>query len=131
MDPLKEAGRRTARHPDGEERGSLRRSDPPSLSPPQQAMSHGLHVCERKSSFFLPRSLSLSISIHTCTHALKVGELRYNRAEIIEGLRWKVGAKLPEEIQEKLSFSEKEFFKNHSGAIESFMSELDIDLTVV
>ncbi|CAA6669431.1 unnamed protein product [Spirodela intermedia] len=54
----------------------------------------------------------------------------YNRAEVIRSLRWKVGAKLPEEIQEKLSFSEKEYFKNHSAAIESSMSELDLDLTV-
>ncbi|MQL80749.1 hypothetical protein Taro_013201 [Colocasia esculenta] len=54
----------------------------------------------------------------------------YNRAEIVQSLRWKIGPKLPEEIQEKLNFSEKEYFKNHSAAIESYMSELDLDLTV-
>ncbi|XP_078435304.1 partner of SLD five 1 [Wolffia australiana] len=54
----------------------------------------------------------------------------YNRAGVIQGLRWKVGAKLPEEIMQKLSFSEKEYFKSHSAAIESCMSELDLDLTV-
>jgi GINS complex subunit 1 len=38
---------------------------------------------------------------------------------------------LPHDIQEKLHFSEKEYFKNHSAAIKSYMSEMDIDLTVV
>jgi hypothetical protein len=38
---------------------------------------------------------------------------------------------LPHEIQEKLHFSEKEYFKNHSTAIKSYISEMDIDLTVV
>lgn len=57
--------------------------------------------------------------------------LRYNRAEIIRGLRWKVGPVLPQEIQEKLNYSEEEYFKNHSAAIEAYMSEMDLDLTVV
>ena len=56
---------------------------------------------------------------------------RYNRAEIIQSLRWKIGPILPQEIQEKLSYSEEEYFKNHSAAIDSYMSELDLDLTVV
>lgn len=38
---------------------------------------------------------------------------------------------LPEEIEEKLSNSEKEYFKNHSATLQSYMSELDLDLTVV
>ncbi|KAL5984265.1 hypothetical protein ACLOJK_018369 [Asimina triloba] len=54
----------------------------------------------------------------------------YNRAEIIRSLRWKVGPVLPQEIQEKLNQSEEEYFKNHSTALESYMSELDLDLTV-
>ncbi|KAG1365822.1 DNA replication complex GINS protein PSF1 [Cocos nucifera] len=54
----------------------------------------------------------------------------YNRAETIQSLRWKVGPVLPQEIQEKLNYSEEEYFKNHSAAIESCMSELDLDLTV-
>ncbi|KAM0953468.1 putative GINS complex, subunit Psf1, GINS subunit, domain A protein [Dioscorea sansibarensis] len=54
----------------------------------------------------------------------------YNRAEIIQSLRWKIGPILPQEIQEKLSYSEEEYFKNHSAAIDSYMSELDLDLTV-
>ncbi|XP_026663649.1 DNA replication complex GINS protein PSF1 isoform X2 [Phoenix dactylifera] len=54
----------------------------------------------------------------------------YNRAETIQSLRWKVGPVLPQEIQEKLNYSEEEYFKNHSAAIESYMSELDLDLTV-
>lgn len=54
----------------------------------------------------------------------------YNRAEIIQSLRWKVGSVLPQEIQEKLNYSEEEYFKNHSAAIESYMSGMDVDLTV-
>lgn len=54
----------------------------------------------------------------------------YNRAEIIQSLRWKIGPVLPQEIQEKLNYSEEEYFKNHSAALESYMSELDLDLTV-
>ncbi|KAI0492790.1 DNA replication complex GINS protein PSF1 [Dendrobium catenatum] len=54
----------------------------------------------------------------------------YNRAELIQSLRWKIGPVLPQEIQEKLNYSEEEYFKNHSAAIESYMSELDLDLTV-
>ncbi|KAF5194659.1 Dna replication complex gins protein psf1 [Thalictrum thalictroides] len=54
----------------------------------------------------------------------------YNRAEIIQSLRWKVGPVLPEEVQEKASYSEEEYFKNHSAALESYMSEVELDLTV-
>lgn len=54
----------------------------------------------------------------------------YNRGEIIQNLRWKIGRELPQEIQEKISLSEKEYFKSHSAAIESYMSELDLDLTL-
>lgn len=46
-------------------------------------------------------------------------------------MRWKIGPVLPKEIHEKLNYSEEEYFKNHSTAIESYMSELDLDLTVV
>jgi hypothetical protein len=41
------------------------------------------------------------------------------------------GCDIPHDIQEKLHFSEKEYFKNHSAAIKSYISEMDIDLTVV
>ncbi|XP_057967139.1 uncharacterized protein LOC131157186 isoform X2 [Malania oleifera] len=54
----------------------------------------------------------------------------YNRAEIIRSLRWKIGPVIPHEIQEKLSYSEEGYFKNHSAALESYMSELELDLTV-
>jgi GINS complex subunit 1 len=54
----------------------------------------------------------------------------YNRAQIIQSLRWKLGAVLPEEIQMKLSYSEKEYFKSYSEILGSHMSELDLDLTV-
>ncbi|KAH9307330.1 hypothetical protein KI387_035763, partial [Taxus chinensis] len=54
----------------------------------------------------------------------------YNRAQIIQSLRWKLGAVLPQEIQEKLSYSEKEYFKNFSEILGSHMSDLDLDLTV-
>lgn len=56
---------------------------------------------------------------------------RYNRAELIQSLRWKIGPVLPQEIQVKLNYSDEEYFKNHYVAIESYMSELDLDLTVV
>ncbi|CAD6259026.1 unnamed protein product [Miscanthus lutarioriparius] len=55
---------------------------------------------------------------------------RYNRAEVIQSFRWKVGPVLPHDIQEKLHFLEKEYFKNHSAAMKSYISEMDIDLTV-
>lgn len=54
----------------------------------------------------------------------------YNRAEIIQSLRWKIGPVLPLEIQEKLNYSEEEYYKNHSTALEAYMSQLDLDLTV-
>ncbi|KAK9123825.1 hypothetical protein Sjap_013427 [Stephania japonica] len=54
----------------------------------------------------------------------------YNRAVIIQSLRWKLGPVLPQEIQEKLNFSEEEYFKNYSAALESYASELELDLTV-
>ncbi|KAF6990433.1 hypothetical protein CFC21_007625 [Triticum aestivum] len=54
----------------------------------------------------------------------------YNRAETIRSFRWKIGPVLPHEIQEKLNFSEKEYFRSHSSAIKSYISEMDIDLTV-
>ncbi|KAK6912185.1 GINS subunit, domain A [Dillenia turbinata] len=54
----------------------------------------------------------------------------YNRAELIQNLRWKAGPVLPPEIQEKLSYSEEEYFRNHSAALEAYMSELELDLTV-
>ncbi|KAG9439586.1 hypothetical protein H6P81_019751 [Aristolochia fimbriata] len=53
-----------------------------------------------------------------------------HRLEIIRSLRWKVGRELPEEIQQKLTQSERDYFKNHSLALESYMSELDLELTV-
>jgi GINS complex subunit 1 len=69
--------------------------------------------------FYVPQSLKALCPI------------RYNRAEVIQSFRWKIGPVLPHDIQEKLHFSEKEYFKNHSAAIKSYMSEMDIDLTVV
>lgn len=53
---------------------------------------------------------------------------------MIQNLAWKVGLRLfelPEEIQEKLSHLEKEYFKRHSAALESYMSKIDLDLNVV
>ncbi|XP_027123285.1 uncharacterized protein [Coffea arabica] len=54
----------------------------------------------------------------------------YNRAETIRSLGWAVERVLPEEIEEKLSGSEKEYFKNHAASLQSYMSELDLDLGV-
>ena len=38
---------------------------------------------------------------------------------------------LPQEIQEKLSHTEEDYFKKHAGTLQSYMSRLDLDLTVV
>nr|GEU92561.1 DNA replication complex GINS protein PSF1 [Tanacetum cinerariifolium] len=54
----------------------------------------------------------------------------YNRAEVIQSLGWTIKCGLPEEIEEKLNNSEKEYFKNHSATLRSYMKELDIDLGV-
>ncbi|KAL5721112.1 hypothetical protein ACHQM5_013712 [Ranunculus cassubicifolius] len=54
----------------------------------------------------------------------------YNRAEIIQSLRWKVGPALPKEVQEKVNYSEEEYFKNHSAAIDTYFREMDVELTV-
>ncbi|KAJ3675262.1 hypothetical protein LUZ60_004304 [Juncus effusus] len=55
----------------------------------------------------------------------------YNRAEVIQGYKWKnIGRLLPQEIQKKLNYSEQEYFKNHSAAVDSYINELDLDLTV-
>jgi hypothetical protein len=42
-----------------------------------------------------------------------------------------VGRVLPKEIQDKLNFSEQEYFKNHCAVIDSYVKDLDLDLTVV
>ncbi|KAF7136388.1 hypothetical protein RHSIM_Rhsim08G0215800 [Rhododendron simsii] len=54
----------------------------------------------------------------------------YNRAEVIQSLGWIKEAPLPEEIQEKLSSSEKDYSQNHSATIRSYQLEMDIDLAV-
>ncbi|XP_058205088.1 uncharacterized protein LOC131319010 isoform X2 [Rhododendron vialii] len=54
----------------------------------------------------------------------------YNRAEVIRSLGWIKEAPLPEEIQEKLSSSEKDYSQNHSATIRSYRLEMDIDLAV-
>ncbi|CAI9103376.1 OLC1v1001842C3 [Oldenlandia corymbosa var. corymbosa] len=55
----------------------------------------------------------------------------YNRAEIIRKLGWTVDkVALPEEIETKLSSSEKEYFKNHGATLQSYISELDLELAV-
>lgn len=38
---------------------------------------------------------------------------------------------VPQEVQEKLSHSEEEYFKKHSASLKSYMSRLDLDLVVV
>ena len=56
---------------------------------------------------------------------------RHNRAEVIRSLGWMIEPPLPEQIQEKLSSSEKEYSKTHSATIKSYQSEMDLDLAVV
>ncbi|GER48412.1 DNA replication complex GINS protein PSF1 [Striga asiatica] len=54
----------------------------------------------------------------------------YNRAEVIRSLGWMVDRVLPEEIEEKLSTTEKEYFKKHTATLQSYMSEIDLHLTL-
>uniref|UniRef100_A0A6N2LBW1 GINS subunit domain-containing protein n=1 Tax=Salix viminalis TaxID=40686 RepID=A0A6N2LBW1_SALVM len=73
--------------------------------------------------------------VDQCTqHYLELQALiRHNRAEVIQNFAWKVGLELlelPEEIQEKLSPSEKNYFGKHSSALQSYMAEVGIDLNV-
>lgn len=56
---------------------------------------------------------------------------RYNRSQNVQRLRWQLGAVLPADLQEKLNFSEKEFFKNYSDLLGSYMTNINLDLTVV
>lgn len=57
--------------------------------------------------------------------------LRNNRADVIRSLRWKLGRVLPNELVTKLSNSEKEYFKGYSAALDAYMNEMNLDLTVV
>uniref|UniRef100_A0A6N2N030 GINS subunit domain-containing protein n=1 Tax=Salix viminalis TaxID=40686 RepID=A0A6N2N030_SALVM len=63
------------------------------------------------------------ISCQCTQHYLELQALiRHNRAEVIQNFAWKVGLELlelPEEIQEKLSPSEKNYFGKHSSALQS------------
>ncbi|KAF2605821.1 hypothetical protein F2Q68_00045279 [Brassica cretica] len=57
----------------------------------------------------------------------------HNRADIVRDLAWRVGLELldlPPEIQDKLTTLEKEYFKNHSVAIKSYMGKVGIELNV-
>ena len=56
---------------------------------------------------------------------------RYNRAHRLQRLRWQLGAILPEDIKGRLHPSEKEFVKGYSDVMSSYMTKLDLDLTVV
>jgi hypothetical protein len=74
---------------------------------------------------FVSSSALLAHGLYPCRH---------NRAEIIQSFAWKVGLELlelPEEVQEKLSLSEKNYFGKHSAALQTYMAELGIDLNVV
>ena len=55
---------------------------------------------------------------------------RYHRANRLQRLRWQLGAVLPEDVKELLHPSEKEFVKSYSEALSSYMTKLDIDLTM-
>ncbi|KAG0555198.1 hypothetical protein M758_12G154200 [Ceratodon purpureus] len=54
----------------------------------------------------------------------------YHRANRLQRLRWQLGAVLPEDVKGLLHPSEKEFVKSYSEALSSYMTKLDIDLTV-
>ncbi|CAJ2638759.1 unnamed protein product [Trifolium pratense] len=55
--------------------------------------------------------------------------IRFNRAETIRNLLWKIGPVIPKEIEEKLNHWEEEYFKKHSAALKSYMSKVLVDLT--
>ncbi|KAH7315093.1 hypothetical protein KP509_21G033600 [Ceratopteris richardii] len=54
----------------------------------------------------------------------------YNRSQSVQRLRWQLGAVLPADLQDKLNYSEIEFFKNYSELLGSYMTNIDLDLTV-
>ncbi|XP_073056273.1 uncharacterized protein [Primulina eburnea] len=54
----------------------------------------------------------------------------YNRAEVITNLGWMVDGDLPEEIEKRLSNSEKEYFKKHLDTLQSYIAEIDLNLCV-
>lgn len=54
----------------------------------------------------------------------------YNRADTIRSLLWKIGKELPKEIEEKFCHPELTYFQKHSSALKSYMSRIDVDLTV-
>ncbi|WZZ66958.1 hypothetical protein YC2023_078328 [Brassica napus] len=63
----------------------------------------------------------------------KMEQEGHNRADIVRDLAWRVGLELldlPPEIQDKLTTLEKEYFKNHSVAIKSYMGKVGIELNV-
>lgn len=52
----------------------------------------------------------------------------YNRAEVITNLGWMVDGDLPEEIEQRLSNSEIVYFKKHVDTLQSYITELDLNL---
>ncbi|KAL8223668.1 hypothetical protein R6Q57_019143 [Mikania cordata] len=56
----------------------------------------------------------------------------YNRAEVIQSLGWTIkhDTDLPDAIEKKLSDSENEYFKKHYKNLQSYMTDLDLDLAV-
>uniref|UniRef100_A0A6N2LBW6 GINS subunit domain-containing protein n=1 Tax=Salix viminalis TaxID=40686 RepID=A0A6N2LBW6_SALVM len=104
----------------------------------RKALLNGLRVIISKSLFYFMTLLFLvsSFADACLSSALLAHGLypcRHNRAEVIQNFAWKVGLELlelPEEIQEKLSPSEKNYFGKHSSALQSYMAEVGIDLNV-
>lgn len=54
----------------------------------------------------------------------------HHRFRKIKQLRWQLGAVLPEELETKLSPSEKEAFKSYSDKLAAYMGAIGMDLTV-
>ncbi|GBG75646.1 hypothetical protein CBR_g20274 [Chara braunii] len=54
----------------------------------------------------------------------------YDRMARIKELRWQLGAVLPAEVQRHLCQSEKTFFKDYDRLLGTYMSAVDVDLTV-
>jgi len=48
----------------------------------------------------------------------------------VKDLRWKIGAGLPEELSANLSHSERHFLTRYSSALNDYMREVDLNLTL-
>lgn len=53
----------------------------------------------------------------------------HHRMQYLQGLRWEIGAILPEEVRDNASPMEKSFFSGYDRLLGDYMSDLDLNLT--